>query len=40
MAFFLLLLAYYQLLKMFAGFFLSVANLTLAELCVEGDSGF
>jgi len=38
--FFLLLLTYYQLFKMFAGIFLSVANLTLAEVCVEGDSGF
>jgi len=25
---------------MFAGIFLTVANLTLAELCVEGDAGF
>jgi len=40
MAFFVLLLTYHQLFKMFAGNFLSVANLTLAEVCVEGDSGF
>jgi len=41
MAFFLLLLlTYYQLLKMFAGIFFTVANLTPAELCLEGDSDF
>jgi len=38
--FLLLLLTYYQLLKMFAGIFLTVANLTPAELCVEEDSDF
>jgi len=38
--FFLLLITYYQLVKIFVEIFLTVASLTPAELCVEYDGGF